>query len=476
MLISQEEVDSLLARPSETRSVELKAWIDPASEDGKVKILTALLALRNFNGGRLLVGFDDQTQKPLPEVPSGISSAFQNDTLQLLVSRHASESFDVQVCFGELNGQRHPVIAVAAGVKTPVAVKTPVTDKKGAQILRKGPVFFRTLNANGVVSSAEAQPSDWPELMQICMDNREADIGRFIRRHLAGTDIRSLLNSLGDPNIEPKHPPDAEVIARQWLVEASQRFERALSNWPAMPYPGERPDISALSRIGAWEVALVISPPLAGLTANDDFYRKVASSNPGLSGWPVWLETRSHALEASRHRHIEGGWEALVVSRPSGFWDHLEFQRWEPRGRFYLRRLFDDDASAEARRAAIGQIFDLGRAASRVAESIVTGISIAKGLGCKEQETALNFAYRWTGLSGRALAFWASQVYFDPFPKRSADYSAQSFVSVPLSTAPTAITPFVVGAIEELAAKFDGFTMPNSAVEKSVQLFLGRRT
>lgn len=60
MDIDQTEIDRLVAGPAETRDVEIKAWIDPRTPEGKVKLLTALLALRNFNGGRLVIGFHNK--------------------------------------------------------------------------------------------------------------------------------------------------------------------------------------------------------------------------------------------------------------------------------------------------------------------------------------------------------------------------------------------------------------------------------
>src|SRR5271154_3785445 len=196
MNIDQDEADRLVTQPSETRDTELKGWIDPRTPPGTAKLLTAIFALRNFNGGRLIIGFNDKTQQPEPMSPSDVLDAFHPDRIQALVTKHASEAFDVAVALGQRGAGRHPVIVVASGVRTPVAVKVPVTSSAGKQILKKGTVFFRTLHANGTVSSAELQPEDWPDLMQIVMDNREADIGRFVRRHLSGLDIPQIYAAL----------------------------------------------------------------------------------------------------------------------------------------------------------------------------------------------------------------------------------------------------------------------------------------
>ena len=70
MDIDQAEIDRLVAAPAETRDVEIKPWIDPATPEGKAKLLTAVMALRNFNGGRLVIGFHNRTLQPLPAPPA----------------------------------------------------------------------------------------------------------------------------------------------------------------------------------------------------------------------------------------------------------------------------------------------------------------------------------------------------------------------------------------------------------------------
>jgi hypothetical protein len=50
-------------------------------------------------------------------------------------------------------------------------------------VIRVGDVYCRTLNANGTASTAIAQPTDWRDIFDRCFENREADIGRFLRRH-----------------------------------------------------------------------------------------------------------------------------------------------------------------------------------------------------------------------------------------------------------------------------------------------------
>jgi hypothetical protein len=192
MNIDPSQIDSLVARPSESLNVEVKRWINPDQPNGASKFIRAVFALRNRDGGFLVIGFDDKTLEPdLDNEPPNVRSVFHVDKVQALISRHASELFEVGVTFGQRDGREYPVIVVPEGVRSPVATKVPLLDEKKKELIRAGEVFFRTLSANGTPSTALAQPQDWREIVEICFNNREADVGRFLRRQLAGQPRRS---------------------------------------------------------------------------------------------------------------------------------------------------------------------------------------------------------------------------------------------------------------------------------------------
>jgi hypothetical protein len=183
--IDQTRIDDLVARPTESLNVEIKRWINPNEPEGEAKIARAALAIRNGNGGFLIIGFDDKTLQPdAGNEPGDVRTAFHIDKIQGIVSRYTSELFKVAVGFGKRDGLEHPVIVVPDGVRVPVTAKADLTDAKGKTLVRLGDVYFRTLGSNGTVSTAPARPSAWRDIVEICFENREADIGRFLRRHL----------------------------------------------------------------------------------------------------------------------------------------------------------------------------------------------------------------------------------------------------------------------------------------------------
>jgi hypothetical protein len=83
MEIDQSRIDDLVARPSESLNVEIKRWINPTELEGQVKIIKAAFAIRNRNGGFLLIGFDDETLLPdQTSVPSDVQTTFHLDVIQ----------------------------------------------------------------------------------------------------------------------------------------------------------------------------------------------------------------------------------------------------------------------------------------------------------------------------------------------------------------------------------------------------------
>jgi hypothetical protein len=110
MEIDVSRVQQLIERPGESLSVELKRWISPDNPDGIAKIVRVALALRNHGGGYLVIGFDNNTFQPDTEnVPADLRSLFHVDQIQGLVSRFASEPFEIGVEFPERDGQSYPI-------------------------------------------------------------------------------------------------------------------------------------------------------------------------------------------------------------------------------------------------------------------------------------------------------------------------------------------------------------------------------
>jgi hypothetical protein len=466
MLIEQPVIDALVSRPSEALNVEVKRWIDPSANSGIEKIVKAVLALRNRNGGYLVIGFGDTTLAPdVGHEPTDIRNAFHVDVIQGHISRYTSEPFEVGVGFGARNGIDYPVIAIPPGVQTPVAAKRGLIDNSRV-LIRKGAIYFRTLTTNGTPSSAEAQPDDWREILGICFDNREADIGRFVRRQLSGGDMTPLITALQNSGLlsPAPSPPTLRDRAEKLLVYGNQRFDIALQERTL--------DVHAkrLLQAGSWSVALVIDPPKAAARPDRSFAAKIASSNPNLTGWPIWGDSSTSSSAENRPTVRDRAVEALVVFH--GVSSHLDFHRFDPRGEFYLRRVLQDDAVPS--KVTPGSLLDPILTVLRVAETIVVGITFAKALGWTNEQTLLGFAFQWCGLSGRELSQWS-----DPYGGvdwgRAHDDRITTYTEMSLDTPISAIAPFVDQATRDLFILFNGHTLTAGAIEDRVKRLIERR-
>jgi hypothetical protein len=463
MILDNDQLRALVIEPGEGINVEIKRWLDPSDPASSAKIVKAAFALRNRNGGFLVIGFDDATLQPdAGNQPSDVRATFHQDVIQGLISRHASEPFEVQVYFPERDGRAYPVVSISQGVRVPVVVKTALSDATGKRLLEIGDVYFRTLAANGTPSSAKARPQDWRDILDICFENREADVGRFLRRLVPSGDPTRLIDALGGERAVDLLRKRSVSI----LTNGEASFQNAIAERDLTLE--ERALVNGLS----WEIALAIDPAKADALPDRAFLATFAASNPKYTGWPIWLDARTVADERARPVVKSGAWEALIISLSDVMSHKLDFFRLDPRGEFYLRRLLQDDAVPQ--RVQPGTRFDPILMIYRVSEAIAVGIAVAKGLGWEETAT-LAFMFRWRKLKGRRLDSWANPIVYVPGGGPTQQDEVTTFVELPLATSPSAIPALVEAATRELFVTFDGTKISGESYEEQVRRLLERR-
>jgi len=358
-------IQELVNQPRESLAVELKNWINPEDPAGIITLVKAAIAMRNNNGGYILIGFDNDTCQPIHEdVPESVQELFHKDMIQALVTRYASESFEVEVHFPELDGQAFPVIEIGSGVRSPVGTKRDYTPS-GAPPLRQNKVYMRSLSSNNTPSTTEATWKDWGPLVQNCFKNREADIGSFLRRQIGGLD-RELIQEFARflaREMRPDEAPrllvqdavhDTVVVQESVAVDIAlaETTEVVLNNIMQAGYQRYQ-EVEAerqidLPEFGTWEVASAIVGEVPRHSANRDFLNLLDVNNPNYTGWPIWLNSRSFRDVGSHPRVYQGVWEAYIYSHGGG-WDQFDFWKLDPAGRFYLLRAYQDDFGAGPR-------------------------------------------------------------------------------------------------------------------------------
>jgi hypothetical protein len=483
MVADSNFLQDLISRPTESLSVELKGWIAPNTPEGKDKIVRAAIAMRNHGGGYVLIGFHNDTGEPdTDNILSNVRKLFHQDSIQRMVSKYSSELFEVKVHFPKRDGIEFPVIEIGSGVKTPVATKRQLKNSQGETLFQENKVFIRSLEANNTPSTTEATWRDWPQIVEVCFDNREADIGRFVRRHLrtlppalfrAISSLISLIpqreskeqgrpEELGTLPIQEKKPG---TLALEYLQEGATRFDTVI-NERSLSLPTH----------GSWEVSAVIMGTVPPHSANTSFLNLLDSSNPRYTGWPVWLDSRSFSKKEARPYVFQGAWEAFIcdLSPEWGGMD-IDFWRLDPSGKFYLRCALQDDLSVSKRAPEPMKQLDFGLVILRTAEAIVVALEFAKAMGCPIETTKLSFAFKWTKMKGRELSSWANidrHIYRGNIAHQD---EITSQIIVPLETPRSAIAEYVYPITKTVFEAFDGVEISISVIEDLTQRLIERR-
>ncbi|QEK93192.1 ATP-binding protein [Achromobacter insolitus] len=457
--VNRELIEQLVRRPVESLAVEIKTWISPAQPTGQAKIVKAVFGLRNRGGGNLVIGIDDKTLMPdHNNAPEDVRGSFHVDVIQALIAKHASEAFEIGVDFVEHDNLTLPVISVPTGVRTPVAAKADLKDGD-TFLIRTDDVYLRTLNANNSPSTAKAKWKDWRELLEVCFDNREADIGRFLRRHLVGVDPATINAALAGPGAE--NMPMAAFL-RELMEEGSEYFQAAAAA-RQLKHPPH----------GSWEVALIIDGALPEPLDLNSFARLIGASNPNYTGWPIWLDSRGAGSQDWRPYVMNGAWHTFIVADKSSGFRRVDFMLEDPKGRFYSYRALEDDLTMSQHAPAPGTAFDGILPMLRVGEAIAVGLAFGKALRADDQSN-LQFMFRWKGLAGRELTSWADPMRYIT-PRKAIQDAVTSSVSIPIETPLSAIAEHVKTVVRPLFEIFDGFSMPDSVVDEVTQKLLERR-
>lgn len=459
MEIDESKIQALIDRPRESLAVEIKNWVLLEDDHGKAKIVRAAIALRNHGGGYLLIGFNDKTLEPETHgIPSDVRGAYHADKVQKAIGKYASESFEVGVAFGMREEQEFPVLVIPPGVQSPVAAKADLI-ADGQKLISTDEVFVRTLRSN-VPATAKASWMDWAPLMQVCLDNREADIGRFLRRQLLGNieGLKAIVSEFGST----RDDEGGEERAIKLLDVAANRMGQI---------SGER-TVSIPDNYGYWDAALVIEPSFEGHKADNAFLQRLDSANPQLTGWPIWLVSSGMPDDMVPFVN-DDAWETFI-----GRGRHIQYMRYDPKGTFVQRAVLADDQSRPD--IEPGKVLDFAFPIQDCVEAIVVGLEFAKIL---RQERAvglqvlrtLYFAFRWSGLKGRTISHWGHPRRYISHSGTAYQHAVTASVAIPEDAPVSSIGSIVIPVIRKLHAVFGGFSLDDSTIEEIVSRTVNRQ-
>lgn len=467
--VTPEELTSLIGNPRETLETEYKSWIDLDVPEGRAVLVTACLALRNYGGGSLVIGFRDKTGglQPLPAPSFDIREKFSGDSVARLVGRHSLSPFETTVHFVAHKGVDYPVIEVAGGIRTPAATKASIEKATGEILVKKDAIYTRTLDSNNTPSSSLANKDDWDNIMRVCVENRETDIGSFIRRHLSAEHLAQIRGLFGSAE---SMVLGGEPVSRVILHHGAQRFTAVTAQ-------------STLPKHGAFEVGIFFSVPTDKFEEGPSrkFLNLLTSVNPNYwNGWPLWLNATAVSHPDVKPKPVGDIWQASLILLEGARWTSPSIDFWtaSSRGQFYqLRGLWEDHLTPTGVMKFPSDpltLLDAVLQLNFVAEAFVVGQAFARAMGCPETEK-LDFSFRWTNIHGRTLVslLRPSRLFMDQY--RSTDNEASGGCFLPLDTAQSAIFQYVQQATKVLFQRFDGLELPSTWIQQIVDEFLQKR-
>ncbi len=460
-----DELVRLLENPTESLSRELKRWFDPSIPNGIAKIAKVCLALYNSNGGLFIVGFNDDGSPHNSDESEQIKVLYTQDRIQGIVSRYSSILFEIEVIQYEDENKSAVIVVVPGGVKTPTYVKSELVDGERTLIKHQS-VYFRSLDSNHTPSSSEIQGRDWERLIQICVDNREADIGRFIRRHLTSINIESIRSLLVETDTEGETSVSA---IREYLDEGEQRFSELIQ---------QREE--TLPEHGSYQAACIILPESTSHEADSEFLRLLDTYNPRHSGWPPWWNSSSASTEEWRPQHYEGNLEALMIGLEDVLFRGIDYWRINPAGKFYLYRALDDDMRLPDRGGEALSQLDIGLVVARVSEIVSTCHSFSNALSDPmspdEEGGILHIGIRWKRLAGRRIHSWTNPRRYFPRSNPAIQDEVESLTAISVDVPRSALCQYVVELIRPLALAFGPDTViSQQAIEEICHETFARR-
>ena len=409
------------------------------------------MALKNANGGVLIIGIKDDG-KPAKQ-PHGydVNTLFNPDSVQAIVHEYAAEKFEIELYIVDEDAASAVVIVVPGGLTTPVVCRKSFEHKRVK--LQEGVIYTRTYRSNNIVSSAPAQQNDIAEIVKKCHENRVAEIGEFLRRHLTDENVEVLAR-----RIEPMRPP---APLSTFAHGSWQHLQHLL-----------RGD-SGNNKLGWFEVTFQVPCTPTNLVPNRRWLESLLRKNPGLTGWPLFVDLWNARDESFKPRMAtQDIWECQMFAD-----DMKDYWRIDGKqGLFYAARTYWDDTSPNS--PAPGKILDFSYQIRNVAESIFIAGVFANYLCDKDTDPnrPVGIYFRWTHLDKRRLSSWArpERMLHDSHYNPAVNM-AKAAIEIPMAMSNDEVAIFTHEAVNELFRCFDGWEAPQVTVTDIVSQLTQRK-
>jgi hypothetical protein len=152
---------------------------------------------------------------------------------------------------------------------------------------------------------------------------------------------------------------------------------------------------------------------------------------------------------------------------------HLDFAIFDPKGRFFLSRAFEDDLRL-AEDVQKPNTIEIYVQAFRIAEALAVGRAFSNALGASS-ETALSFAFRWSGIRNREIDLWAHRPAEFISAKPSRQEVSQCEVEIAASANDEEIIARSVDSLQKLVRPFGDINIPRQFLSDKIRTNLFNR-
>jgi hypothetical protein len=399
------QMNELLTPMSESKSVELKRWFDPTSIEGICKILKSIVALKNINGGRLIIGINDNGEFDYECID--LFNKYKSDDIQKMISDYVYETFEIVLFKYMKNDLKAVIITIPPGFETPVLFKKDL-EIEGKLKIKKDVLYIRTLRSNGTYSSSEAKHEDWKTVLDLCFSNREANIAEFIRKNFSIDKLISSIKTLKSETDESFKTDNDKILELLAYANEEWQYHRTII---ASKYS------EATNNDTKFGTYFNISYPVDGYRRNEnnrELLHKILSLNPRLTGWPFWSNIstiKNFIPEIHKSR-----WEKFIYAEPHVDYWTINFNN----GVFSQIRILEDDfAHSYFKDISPRSFFNPIIAVYRILEAIITSREFYIGLGFNNLKVL--YIFGWEDLLSRKLSNYSDYPQFPSFFGKATD-------------------------------------------------------
>jgi len=226
----QERLYAMLEFPDENASTdykEAKAFCSKKN-DFAAKLVKHILAMANFGGGYLVIGYSERNGKlkPDPKMTDKVTGSYDPTSLSQFVGKHVRGEEKPHLTIEKVVYHEHsyPIICIEGFPRNPFFCGSGKMGEDNKPILKEGALYVRDQHTRTV---SLASPAQWEELISRCIQKRKSDmLGAFGK-------ILSEIQS-GEPHEETHYLKKFESLVTRERDSARKQLEKnnvAIAGW-----------------------------------------------------------------------------------------------------------------------------------------------------------------------------------------------------------------------------------------------------